>query len=118
MNSPRWSETPTLGLAPQNRRNASHGRPAAHRRALGTQRWKRLRRFVLERDGYRCQSCGCARVRLLEVHHAVPRAAAPDKVFDADNCVTRCRPCHRAEHMPTVPPDVAAWRLELEENPI
>ena len=55
-------------------------------------RWKRVRRLVLERDGYRCRACGKASGRF-EVDHIIPLSfsGAP---FDMENLQTLCRPCH------------------------
>ena len=53
--------------------------------------WQCARRIVLQRDGYRCQSCGKA--GRLEVDHVIPlqhggHPTAPD------NLQTLCRQCH------------------------
>ena len=56
-------------------------------------KWKRVRRLVLERDGYRCRKCGRASGRF-EIDHRVPisKGGAP---FDLENLQTLCRsPCH------------------------
>ena len=54
-------------------------------------RWKRTRRRILEKNGYRCQSCG--RPGRLEVDHIRPiwRGGSP---WDPDNLQTLCRACH------------------------
>src|ERR1700681_4926597 len=54
----------------------------------------RLRREVLERDGWRCQRCGCS--KNLDVHHIIRRSALGD---DAEtNLITLCRKCHQLLH--------------------
>ena len=63
-------------------------------------RWRRVRRQVLERDGWRCTACGAA--RRLEVHHEVPIAKG-GKHYDISNLVTLCYPCHAARHKPADP---------------
>ena len=61
----------------------------------------RVLRWRLERDGYRCRSCG--RAGRLEADHVVPleRGGAP---WELDNVQTLCRGCHirktRAERRP------------------
>ena len=56
--------------------------------------YARLRREILERDGWRCQKCGCS--KNLDVHHMRRRSALGD---DAEtNLITLCRVCHRILH--------------------
>jgi len=56
----------------------------------------KVRRAVLERDGLRCRSAGCGRVRFLAVHHLAPRVAGGSN--DPENLITLCGACHRALH--------------------
>ena len=64
------------------------------RRRLATQAYRALKRTVLERDGWKCQSCG--RREQLEVHHQVRRSQlGPDEVR---NLITLCSVCHRKLH--------------------
>jgi hypothetical protein len=54
------------------------------------------RRAILERDGYRCQSCGEPhQSRFLEVHHVTPRANGGSDAIT--NLVTLCIKCHHLE---------------------
>ena len=81
--------------------------------ALDRHRWFRVRRIVLDRDGWRCRQCGKAGV--LEVHHRVPLqlGGAP---FDLDNLQTVCRSCHLGAH--GARPEAAgakAWRALVAE---
>jgi 5-methylcytosine-specific restriction endonuclease McrA len=56
--------------------------------------YARLRREILERDGWRCQKCGFS--GNLDVHHVNPRSALGD---DAEtNLITLCRECHKILH--------------------
>jgi ATP-dependent DNA helicase RecQ len=61
---------------------------------LDAKSFQSLRRSVLKRDGWRCQSCGsCAG---LEVHHIMPRSRLG---HDAEeNLITLCWECHRKIH--------------------
>lgn len=55
-----------------------------------------LRRWVLGRDGYRCQAPGCGRRENLEVHHVANRMD-PDPAGGRNhpaNLVTVCALCH------------------------
>ena len=79
--------------------------------------WERVRRAVLERDGYRCLACGKA--GFLEVDHVVPlaRGGAP---LDLDNLQSLCRrPCHKnkslAESGRAPGPRAQAWARLVEE---
>jgi 5-methylcytosine-specific restriction endonuclease McrA len=61
---------------------------------LDPERYKALHRLVLERDGWRCQSCG-SHVGL-EVHHITPRSKLG---HDAEeNLITLCLECHWQIH--------------------
>ncbi|PYU19637.1 MAG: hypothetical protein DMG32_24045 [Acidobacteria bacterium] len=53
-----------------------------------------LHRSVLQRDGWRCQSCGSRTA--LEVHHITPRSKLGDDV--EENLITLCWECHRQIH--------------------
>ena len=56
--------------------------------------YARLHREILERDGWRCQQCGCS--KNLDVHHMRRRSALGD---DAEtNLITLCRECHQILH--------------------
>jgi len=56
--------------------------------------YAKMRRVVLERDGWRCQQCGTS--RNLDVHHMRRRSALGD---DAEaNLITLCRHCHQVLH--------------------
>ena len=74
--------------------------------------WSRLRRAVLDRDGWRCQRCGRPLGAGGNVHH-VNRVADDNR---PENLAAFCRTCHIAEHAPPVAPDVAAWRRLLAQT--
>ena len=59
--------------------------------------WHAIRRWVLNRDGHRCQACGAD--GQLHVHHIIPFRAVEDKdsANHPDNLVSLCPPCHRKE---------------------
>ena len=63
----------------------------------GTARWKRLRRKILDRDGWRCRKCGKA--GRLEVDHIVP--VRDGGIDDPANLRILCGGpggCHAARH--------------------
>ena len=88
----------------------------SHRRLYSTQRWKRLRRHVLDRDGWRCTTCG--KPGRLEVHHvrATSRGGA---MWDPANLRTLCRGCHfRLHREGSASARAEAWaRGALARNP-
>lgn len=92
------------------------------KRVTSTRRWQAVRAAVLERDGYKCRSCG-GRGRL-EVDHIEAVRNAPSKSFDPANLQTLCGPCHTRKtriecgHAPASE-DRQAWRkfvLALERE--
>lgn len=95
---------PLIAAAPSriavNRDPHGHS-PAAEpwRQWYGTQRWKRLRRAVLVRDGFTCQ-CGCdvvANASELVADHKTPHRGDPRLFWDPENIQTlRKSPCHDA----------------------
>ena len=67
---------------------------SAHERGYGWQ-WKKLRRAILERDGYVCQPC-LDKMRITpasEVDHIIPKAKGGTD--DPDNLQAICEICHR-----------------------
>ena len=76
-----------------------------------SRRWQKLRRWVKDRDGWRCVKCGSP--GRLDVDHITPSWRGGDK-WSMSNLQTLCRRCHREktalERGLTLPPDVAAWR--------
>ena len=78
------------------------------RSVYGSKRWRRLRVTALDRDRWRCSSCG--RAGALEIHHktAVAKGGA---IWALDNLEAKCRGCHFLVHAAaTLPRDVFAWR--------
>lgn len=80
-------------------------------KALGTTRWKRIRRTVRLRDGNQCRECGVSGTqKRLYVHHVTPRAQGGTD--DYSNLITLCQPCHmrleREAQQPAQKPQPAA----------
>ena len=78
---------------------------------VSRKRWARVRRVVLDRDGWRCQRCH--RAGALEVHHKV-RVQDGGSWYDLNNLETLCRRCHIEEHNP-ISAERLAWRALLEK---
>jgi 5-methylcytosine-specific restriction endonuclease McrA len=57
--------------------------------------YKELHTRVLERDGWRCQYCGC--MKTLQVHHIQSRGHLGDAT--EENLVTLCALCHGQIHL-------------------
>ena len=77
---------------------------------LPSHRWAPLRRFILDRDGWRCQRCG--RPGRPEVHHEDHNPANNDPA----NLRTLCKRCHIEIHRPTVAPEVAKWQRLIDRT--
>ncbi|MFL6307056.1 MAG: HNH endonuclease [Candidatus Sulfotelmatobacter sp.] len=72
----------------------SSNRPRLPRLRLDAASYEKLRRQVLCRDGWRCQSCGI--MSNLEVHHKQFRSHQGD---DSEaNLITLCAVCHATAH--------------------
>ena len=59
-----------------------------------TRRWRKLRAFVLHRDGGKCQRCGAT--DRLEAHHVIPSSAGGSDT--PSNLRTICVTCHDQIH--------------------
>lgn len=62
-----------------------------------SQKWKRLREYVLCRDNYLCQDClkNNEITEATDVHHIEKIRLAWDKRYDPDNCISLCSECHK-----------------------
>lgn len=76
---PRWIEDRTISMEKH--------------RLRGTSEWSEWRKSVFERDNYTCCECGI-KGGTLEPHHIIPLRTDITKVFEIDNGITLCRPCH------------------------
>ena len=70
-------------------------RPRRPRLRLDPDAYRTLRESILERDHWRCQSCGC--LVGLEVHHVQSRRQLGDDI--EQNLITLCQSCHRKAHL-------------------
>ena len=86
--------------------------------AIAWRQWARLRRRILERDGYRCRACG--RPGRLEVDHVQPLHQG-GAALDPTNLQALCGPCHVAkstrERGGPPDPEREAWREFLRTLP-
>ena len=80
---------------------------------LDRARWVRVRRQVLERDGWRCRACG--RAGKLECDHVTPLSEGGNP-YALPNLQALCRTCHvyksRSERR-TITPAEGRWRALL-----
>ena len=95
----------------------SKRRPGSRLHAeLDPKRWARVRRAVLDRDGWRC--CGCGRPGRLECDHVEPLQRGGDP-WDMGNLQTLCAPCHvdktRSENRRPDTPAEVEWRAFVAE---
>ena len=63
-------------------------------------RWRRKRKKILARDGYRCQQCKRygRNVEATEVHHIKHVDQYPELAWVDSNMVSLCHACHNAQH--------------------
>ncbi len=61
---------------------------------LDSESYRELHRQVLERDGWRCQTCGS--MQHLQVHHQKFRSQSGSDV--EQNLITLCAECHACTH--------------------
>lgn len=65
----------------------------------GAAQWQRIRRAVLERDGYKCQlRLGCCTGKATQVHHTYPREVKGD---DPAYLLSACAECNNAAGDPS-----------------
>ena len=84
---------------------------------LHARRWAAVRRFVFERDGWRCVECG--RAGRLECDHVTALEREPGQnPFDPNGLQTLCRECHiqktANENRRERTPAERAWRALVE----
>lgn len=66
--------------------------------------WRKMRRFILIRDGYKCQHCGDHNYKgrgsaiKLHVHHIKQWITHPELRFDPENLILLCSKCHNEVH--------------------
>ena len=92
------NKPPTVS-ATAGRKAWDHGRrESRHKRGYGTA-WEKLRKRVMARDNYLCQTCYNAKPQRItpakEVDHKLPKAKGGTD--DLDNLAAICVPCHRAK---------------------
>lgn len=63
---------------------------------LNTQRWRRVRAYVLRRDGYRCQLRGPGCTELATTVDHVRPLCAGGAPYDPGNLRAACGPCNSA----------------------
>ncbi len=85
---PHFKPCPVHGARPWE-----HGRPNSADRGYGHE-WRKLRAFVLKRDGKLCVPCGAAGrlTPATHVDHVVPKAAGGTD--DPANLRAICKRCH------------------------
>lgn len=90
--------------------NWKGGAAAANLKARGTGEYKQWKNAVLQRAGYKCQSCGVAQHSMCEccgteiqlhVHHVKSFADNPALRFDETNGEVLCPKCHYRHHRKT-----------------
>ncbi len=87
-------------------------RGSRHHAAIPWRLWARIRRAILDRDGWRCVACGAA--GRLEIDHVITLDSGGAET-DPANLQTLCVPCHVAKTRRErgEGPDRTAWREYL-----
>ena len=80
--------------AANGERSMSEFQPRRPRLRLNPDSYRKLRTYVLERDGWRCQSSGSS--DRLQVHHMRSRSILGDDTDE--NLITLCTDCHSDIH--------------------
>lgn len=77
--------------------NSYYNKDNKYNKFYWTQKWKKLREYILARDNYLCQDCLKNKVisEATEVHHIEKLRKAWDKRYDPDNLISLCGECHR-----------------------
>ena len=61
-------------------------------------KWKKFRKFILERDDQMCQRCyakyGIINGDELQAHHIKSRINYPELMYDENNVITVCKTCN------------------------
>lgn len=61
-------------------------------------KWKKFRKFILERDDHMCQRCytkyGIINGDELQAHHIKSRINYPELMYDENNVITVCKTCN------------------------
>ena len=89
------------------------------RNGINAGEWAKVRRKVLERDGWKCTACG--KHGRLEIDHLTPLIHGGGKM-DMENLAAKCRPCHFAktkadtEPLQVVKVEVQKWRQYIEKR--
>ena len=87
----------------------------ARRADLNSARWRRLRRHILARDGWECQTCGKL-LGLAQVDHITP-VVKGGAVHDPANLQALCVDCHiaktRIDKGQLPDPEREAWAKHL-----
>lgn len=75
-------------------KEAIQPRPNAAQRGYNSREWYALRKQVLLRDAYKCQTCGriCVNKREAQVDHITPKARGG--LDELENLQTLCLRCH------------------------
>lgn len=85
-----------LGLIERNERSILVFKFWEDKHDRNSERYKRWRKDVFERDGYVCRDCGTKKD--LQAHHIKTWLRCPELRYSTDNGITLCRKCHLKAH--------------------
>lgn len=76
--------------------NWKGGKTNSNQKKRNDPRYHDWRKQVFERDKFKCQKCGNS--GWLQAHHITPISVDESKIWDVDNGLTVCIPCHEKIH--------------------
>lgn len=88
-----WAQYLSDNLTGENNHNWNGGTSSWQSKLRGSPLWRKWREFVFKRDDYKCLDCGDG--GYLEPHHIIPLRVDSTKVYEINNGITLCRPCHQ-----------------------
>jgi hypothetical protein len=81
----------------ENHWNWKNNKTPKNKKIRSSYKYQKWRKFVLERDNYKCTNCGA--VEKLEVHHIKHFAKSESEQTDVNNGITLCKKCHINQHI-------------------
>lgn len=81
----------------ENHWNWKNNKTPKNKKIRSSYKYQKWRKFVLERDNYKCTNCGA--VEKLEVHHIKHFAKSESGQTDVNNGITLCKKCHINQHI-------------------
>ena len=94
----KGKDNPAYGRDQKGEKNHNWkgGKTNSNQKKRNDPRYHAWRKEVFERDRFECQKCG--NKGWLQAHHIIPISVDESKIWDIDNGLTVCVPCHEKIH--------------------